>query len=205
MSTKNTTTNTSQETNQYDPQSKGLYNSLTNNAGSILNGYMNNPFSNPAYTLGLGESQRGTAQLGQNAMNVLNQNQRVSGLTGSAGAGWLAAQRAQTGRFNASMMSRAHIENIMNALNRQQWATGAGLNFQPLQTGRQSDSRTEQFQSGLGTWLPQVASMGLGAAMPFMAPAMGAMGGGLSMASMPSATAMNPFLANPNAVAPPRY
>lgn len=177
MSTK-TTTDTKADSSsqlQYDPGALGLYGNLTRSGGQQLSQMMNQPFSNPLYQMGLGQSQAGATAAGNQAMQMLGNNQKVSGLSGNAGQGWLAAQKGRTGRSNLSMMSGANTSNVMAALQRQLQATGMGMAFQPLMTGEKgkSNSLTSQQQSGLGTWLPQLLSAGLGAATG----GLGAMGG----------------------------
>lgn len=179
MSTKKQTDQSSKNTLNYDPKSKGLYDQLTQGGGSFLQGLINNPFGNASYKLGLGQSMKGAAQGGQNNINALMQNQKVSGLGGNAGAGFLQAQLGKTGRANQSMMSNANLSNVMNALQRQMTATGMGMSFNPLLTGETGKSQTTEQTSGLGTWLPQLLG-GLASG------AMGAMTGGASMAAGPA-------------------
>src|SRR5579884_3358372 len=183
MSKKTTTTSNNQSSLQYDPGSLANYQKLTGGATNTLLGYMNNPMGNPLFNLGSQFAQRGAAQQGQNNINALTQNMLTSGLGGNAGAGFKMAQLAKMGRSNASMMSQANLGNIMNAFQRQLGAAGMGLSFNPLMTGTTSSGTETQKQSGLGTWLPQLLSTGMGMAMaPFTggASAMGgSMGGGM--------------------------
>ena len=140
---------------QFNPISQGIYNNLIQGGGKQLGDMINNPFGNALYSMGLGQSQKGAQQQGANNMGVLNQNQRVQGLGGQAGAGWLAAQKAMTGRANASMMSNANVSNVMSALQRQMAATGMGMSFSPQLTGQTGNFSQQQSTGGLGTWLPQ--------------------------------------------------
>lgn len=176
-----TTTNTSGSNSsqlQFNPVAQGMYNQLIQGGGNQLNQMINNPFGNALYQFGLGQSQKGAQQLGANNMGVLNQNQKAQGLGGQAGQGWLAAQRAMTGRANASMMSQANVGNVMQALQRQMAATGMGMSFSPQLTGQTGKFSQQQSTSGLGTWLPQIAGMGLSAAMMGMDGGMPSGGGG---------------------------
>jgi len=199
MSTKTTTTSQNQSNLQYDPKSLGTYQNLTGSAGKVLSGYMNNPFGNPFFNLGAQFAQKGASQQGQNNINAMTQNMLTSGLGGQAGAGFKMAQLGKIGRSNASMMSQANLGNVMQALQRQLGAAGTGLAFQPLMTGTSSTGQETQTKSGLGTWLPQLLSTGIGAAMaPFtggasmLGPTMGgSMGGG--MASAMAQGAPSPF------------
>lgn len=157
-----TTQNTSgSNTLQFNPISQNLYNTLTSGAGNILSGYMNNPFSNPAYQMGAAQSQKGAQQAGANNISALMQSMRTSGIGGQAGAGFKASQLAQTGRANQAMSSQANVSNVLAALQRQMSAAGTGLSYSPQLTG--SNSMSKQWQSGLGTWLPQALGAGLGA------------------------------------------
>src|SRR5579863_5371142 len=117
MGTTNKTSSNQSSTNslQFNQGAESIYNALTSGGGNVLSQYMNNPLSNPFYQLGQSQSQGAASQLGGQAMGVLGQNQKTSGLTGNAGAGWLAAQKGKTGRSNMSMMSQANLGNIMNA------------------------------------------------------------------------------------------
>lgn len=168
MSTK-TTTDTNQNSSsqlQYDTGSKNLYNQLTQSGGNVLQQYMSSPLNNSMYNLGIGASQKGAAQSGQNNMQALQSMMKTSGLTGNAGQGFQMAQQGRMGRANQGMMAGANTSNVMQALNRQMQATGMGMAFQPLMTGEKgnSSSNTTQQQSGLGTWLPQLLSAGMGMA-----------------------------------------
>lgn len=180
MSTKQTNTQDSRNSLLFDPKSKGLYDKLIGSSGDLLQSWMNNPFGNALYKLGLGQSQRGAQLQGQNAFGVLNNNAKISGFGGNAGNGFLEAMRSRIGRSNQSMFSQATTGNVMNALNRQMQATQMGLMFNPLVTGEKGHSESVQTTSGLGTWLPQLLKGGLSAAM-----ALGT--GGASLAAGPSA------------------
>jgi hypothetical protein len=165
MSTTNTTTGNNSSSLTFNPNSQTLYNMLTQGGGGVLSGYMNNPFGNPAYTMGAAQSQAGAQQAGANNMAALNQNALTNGLTGQAGAGFMAAQKAQTGRANQAMSSQANVQNIMAALSRQMSAAGTGLSFSPQLTGQTGNFSQASTMSGLGTWLPQLLGSAGGAAL----------------------------------------
>jgi hypothetical protein len=167
MSTKNETD--SQNTLNYDPASLALYKKLTQGGGNVLSQYMNNPFGNAWYNLGLGQSMRGATQLGQQNINALTNNMRVSGIGGGAGNAFQQAMMSNIGRGNQALRSQANMGNVFQALQRQMQATGMGMSFNPLLTGE--TGKSTQTQSGLGTWLPQLIGTLGGAAM-------GAFGGG---------------------------
>lgn len=165
MPTTNTTTGSNSSTLQFNPMAQGVYNNLVQGAGGILGGYMNNPFGNPSYTMGAAQSQAGAQAAGNNNMQALNQSALTNGLTGKSGAGFMAAQKAQTGRANQAMSSQANIQNIMQALQRQMSAAGTGLSFSPQLTGQTGNFSQQSSMGGLGSWLPQLMGAGLGAGL----------------------------------------
>lgn len=174
MSKKTTTTQNSSNALQYDPASKNIYNQLTGAGSKQLLDLINNPFSNPLYSLGLGQSMKGAGAMGNNAMQALMQNFKQGGFGGNAGNGFMAAQMGKIGRMNLSNRANANTSNVMNALQRQLTATGMGMSFNPLLTGEKGKSNSTQTESGLGTWLPQLLGAGLGMGMSAMNPASGA-------------------------------
>lgn len=184
MSSQQQTTGQSSNSLSFNPIAQGIYNNLIQGGSGVLSGYMNNPLGNPLYQMGLGQSQKGAQQLGANNMAALTQNQLVQGLGGNAGAGWLNAQKAQTGRANQSLLSQANIGNVMQAFNRQLGATGLGMSFSPQLTGSSGTSSQTSTTSGLGTWLPQLLGGGLAAGLGIASMAGG--GGGAAPSIMPS-------------------
>lgn len=163
MSTTQNVTGTNASNLQFNPLAQNIYNQLVGGGGNILGQYMNNPFGNPFYQMGAAQSQKGAQAAGANNMAALGQNALVSGLTGQAGAGFLGAQKAQTGRANQAMSSQANVSNVLSALQRQMSAAGTGLSFSPQLTGQSGSFSQKSYPSGLGTWLPQVLSGALGA------------------------------------------
>lgn len=185
MGTTNTTTGSNTSSLNFNPLAQQTYNNLVGSGGNVLQGYINNPFSNAMYTMGAGQSQAGAQAAGANNMAALNQNQLAMGLGGQAGQGFMAAQRAQTGRANQAMMSQANVSNVLSALQRQMAAAGTGMSFSPQLTGQSGNFSQQSTQGGLGSWLPQLLSGGLSAGMGLA----GMMGGGLgSGANAASAT-----------------
>lgn len=163
-----TTHKTSQQA-QFDPASMALFGQLTNSLGPMLTGYMQNPFGNPFFQT---QSQMGTRQaqqLGGTQMSNLTRNLTGSGLLGGASSPAGLEMLQNQARANTGLTSQLGFLNpVQNALGMQQWAGGLGANYRPLQTGQNQTEST----SGLGTWLPQLANMGLGLAT-------GGLGGGL--------------------------
>jgi hypothetical protein len=175
MSKKTQTDSKSDSTLKFDPASKGIYDLLTKAGSGQLLQQIQNPFGNPAYQLGLGQSQKAAGQAGQNLMKTLQQNQKVSGLFGNGGNAFQMAQQGKIGRTTAGLQSNANIQNIMNAFARQQGSIAQAMSFNPLMTGEKSNSQQTQTTSGVGSWLPQVAGMAMQAGL-------GMATGGASMA-----------------------
>lgn len=172
MSTK--TTSTSDNTLNYDSASKNIYNQLTGSGSKVLLDYIKNPFNNSAYNLGLGQSMKGATSLGnQNIQSMLN-NMKISGIGGGAGNAFQNAMMGNIGRGNQSLRSQANLSNVFSALNRQMTATGMGMSFNPLLTG-ESGKSTQQ-TGGLGTWLPQLLGSLGGMALGGATGGMGGMG-----------------------------
>jgi hypothetical protein len=166
---------------QFNPLAQSTYNNLVGGAGGVLGGYINSPFGNPSYTLGAAQSAQGAQQAGGNNMAALMQNMLTSGMGGQAGAGFKQAQLAQTGRANQALTSQSKIQNVLGALQRQMSAAGTGLSFSPQLTGQSGSFKSQNFPSGLGTWLPQVLS---GAAGIGLAGATGGASLGLTAGAM---------------------
>lgn len=177
MSTKTTTD--SNNTLNYDSASKNIYSQLTGAGSNVLLDYIKNPLNNSSYNLGLGQSMRGATSLGnQNIQSMLN-NMKLSGIGGGAGNAFQQAMMGNIGRGNQSLRSQANLGNVFQALNRQMTATGMGMSFSPLLTGESGHS-TQQ-TGGLGTWLPQLLGTLGGAAM---GAATGGMSGGMPFGSI---------------------
>lgn len=174
MSQKQSTSSSSSNTLNYDPSSLQNYQSLTGSGSGVLNGYMNNPFGNPAYQMGLGQSQKSATAMGNNAQQALQQNMKVSGMGGQAGNAFQQAMTLKQGRANLANRAQASTQNVQGALGRQMQATGMGMSFNPLMTGSSGTSNSTQTTGGLGSWLPQLLGAGAGA---FMSGGMSLLGG----------------------------
>lgn len=165
MGVSNTTTGSNQSNLQFNPISQGIYNQLTSGAGNVLGQYINTPLGNPAYNLGASQSQKGAQQAGGANMAAMMQNMQSSGMNGQAGAGFKQAQQAQTGRVTSATSSQANTQNVLSALQRQMGAIGTGLSYSPQLMGQSGNFNQNQTQIGLGSFLPQLISSGLMAAM----------------------------------------
>jgi hypothetical protein len=177
MSTKKTTTTT----NQYDPGSMGAFKAFTGAAQPVLLDYMKDPQKASYFLLQAGMLDRYARSQGASGVQNILGNART-GFSGDLPA-YLQASLARSGRQTGALRANSFLQALLQAEENRRWATGTGLSYQPLQTGQKS----VQKNSGLGTWLPQVASLALGAALaPFTggasllgaAGAMGAGGGG---------------------------
>src|SRR5258708_38589304 len=90
----------------------------------------------------------------------------------------LGAQLARAGRADMGRQSDTFNNLLLGANQLRMGAAQTAMGYRPLQTG----STTTQQQSGLGTWLPQVAAAGMSAftgGMKFSNP-FSSMGGGSS-------------------------
>lgn len=200
MSTKNVTTSAL----AFDPTSMGTYQGLQGGLGSAISSYMTNPFSNPFFQT---QQQMGTNQanlLGGTNLSNIARNWTASGMGGSQSPAMLEMMNNQM-RANSGMRAQLGFLNPMqNAFTAQQNAMGLASQYRPLQTG----GTQTQTQSGVGSWLPQLAGAALGMAggaltggmstaltgtagamraatspmqSPFLSPQFGSMGGGLQM------------------------
>lgn len=156
------------------------YQGLQGPLAQMLTGYMQNPFGNPFFQT---QQQMGTRQaqnLGQTATSGLLKNMTSSGMFGGASSPAGLEMLQNQARANTGLQANlGFLQPVQNALGMQQFAGGLANSYRPLQTGQQ----TTQSTSGLGTWLPQVAGMGLSALM-----GMPGLGGGGSNIWSPSNT-----------------
>jgi hypothetical protein len=188
MSTKTVQT----QQNQYDPTAMSTYQGMQSGLGSAIGGYMNNPFSNPFFQT---QAQMGTSQanaMGQSGMNNLTRNLTASGIQQNSPAALQMMQQQSMGN-SANRANLGFLNPMQNAFTAQQNAMGLASQYRPLQTG---GTQTQQ-KSGLGTWLPQVAGMGLSALTGglggMMGAGMGAASGAMSGTMGAMSAAMSPM------------
>jgi hypothetical protein len=173
------TTQKTTQANTYDPGSMNTFSGLTSALGSILPGFMNNPFGTQQFKMGqqLGNSQ--AQNLNQTATSGLVNNMIGSGMAGGASnpaATEMLQNQARQGTNTQANLG--FIQPTQNALQMQQNALGTAAGYKPLQTGGTNTQST----GGLGTWLPQLAGAALGGlasggltgGIPGMAPGMSA-------------------------------
>lgn len=202
MSTKNTTNSTSATGFQFDPTSMAAY---TKNLGinmPFLQGNVTDPYSSNAFqqesTINRDQAQR----QGQRGVSNATQNGAAMGYSTSGGTANGLIQRA--GQNTNAMAGQGFRSAITNANTRQMQSSQMLSAFQPLMTGSNSNSSSVSQQSGLGTWLPQVAGMALGAASSGL---FSSGGGGTSPDGSPmTAIGNNPSMLGSGAsIQPPNY
>src|SRR5205807_3073664 len=121
----------------------------------------------------------------RNNSNIAN---RASMFGGANVPGFLQNQFLQSGNQLAANQANNFNSQLMYANNLRFNAANNMMNWRPLQTG--STGTQTQTTSGLGTWLPQVAGMGLSLATM----GMGGMGDGGSSFGLPNSA--NNMLSN---------
>jgi hypothetical protein len=151
MSTKRTTTST----NVFDPTAEGGYNMLQGQSTGANQQNISNPYNNAFFNQ---QRTMGNAFLNQQSISSgqqIGQNLQSMGLSQSGPLASFLQRRAQF----SQMSNQANLNNnlLLNAANTRQQSIGAGLSYNPQQTG----STNTQYQSGLGTWLPQLAGAAL--------------------------------------------
>lgn len=186
MSSKKTTTSTQTATNAYNPQTLGVFNGLQPYIDANIKSDLNPDLTaNPLYNLMLGQSLGAVNLLGQK--NMANTIARGAQSGFGEGSPFVQGQIDKTGRLNSSLSANAVIQNLFAADQRRQNALSRAMAYQPLVTGQTQTGTSTQKSSGAGTWLPQVAGMGLAygsAFMPQSVPTI-ANGGPSSMAMTP--------------------
>lgn len=156
MGTKKTTTTDQTQKTNYAPGALNGYNAAQ---GQAL-GMVNNPYGNQFYQQTLTQGMNSANQINQNQQQNLSQNISRSGIGENSAAG---AMLHQMGGY---MASHNQAGAFLNASNQAQSMYGQGMNFlsNPLATGGTMHGVQTEQSGGLGTWLPQVAGMALGAA-----------------------------------------
>lgn len=172
MSTKNTTTGSNQTAFQFNPGSMSAY---TSNLASFLpfaQGLYQNPYGNQMFQQESAINQDQAANIGaRNKSNVLA-NANAMGY--STNGGLINSMLASAGRATGNLQAQGFRSAVQNANSRAMTGLGISSAFQPLMTGSNSNFQQTQQTSGLGTWLPQVAGMALGAATNAFMPGAGA-------------------------------
>lgn len=159
---------TSTQTRRFDPASMSAFQSLQPAISNVLTQTMENPWQSGFFQQQLGRSQQQLGQMGRTGIEGI-MNLARQGRVGNLPA-YLASEIGKSQRGTQRLQSNALIDLLLGARQAQLGATSAAMGYNPLELGQTSSST--QTTSGLGTWLPQIAGMGLAAAM-------GGVGGGM--------------------------
>ena len=182
MSKKTKTSQKSEQAAVFDPASKAAHGAFTSAAQNVLLPLATaDPFASPDFLLALQRAGKQNALISRAQQRAFLGNLPQFRLS-NPGA-FTASQIAKMRRGASAREMGSFDQLYQGHINRGIGISNALLNYQPLQTGQKSSMESTQTTSGVGTWLPQVAGMGLAAAMaPFTGGAsllgMGAMGGG---------------------------
>lgn len=161
------TTQNTTSSNMYNPASMNTFNAFQQPYGQAINQMMQNPlgFVSPMFNLSGQMAQQNAAQQGATQMGNLFNNLNASGFSGVNLPAFMQSQIAAQGRATSANQSNAFLQNQLAknqaALGVQQFGASQAGGYRPLQTG---NTQIQQ-QGGMGTWLPQIAGMGLSAAM----------------------------------------
>lgn len=173
----------------YDPNSMSMYQGLLPGMNNVLQNYMADPLKSGFFNKAFALSNNLIGQQGQTAQSNLLTSLGQRGLTanGIPALGMSMQQRIQRA---TSGQQAGNLTNLLLGYSQNQLkAAGMSQAFNPLVTGVQgasssngtsssnSNSDSTTSTSGLGTWLPQMLSAGVGLASMF---AGGGMGGGSS-------------------------
>jgi len=153
---------------QFDPGSKGVYDTLQPQIQNLLLQQMQDPYSflRPQYDLALQMSLGQASRLGQRGMQNLLLNRPQMGAMSLQP--YMASQIGRQSRATSGLQANAMLQNRLQMLQQgeglRSQALGQSQGYNPLVTGQTATEKT----SGLGTWLPQVIGAGLGFAGGFM-------------------------------------
>ena len=174
----------------FQPQALNVYKQLQSPISKTLQGYLKDPRKSGFFNLRLKESLANAQQLTQRMFGNVGARAQAGGFAGSNLPAFMQSEQARVGRAGSKLESQAFIQNILAQEQFRQNALNQAMSMRPLQTG----GTTTQKTSGLGTWLPQVVSAGLGAA------ATAATGGAAApaMAGARSGVSAVPFAQGPN-------
>lgn len=194
MSTKNVTTNNQQT--QFNQPSMSTYNAMQPMIGSALTSNINNPYSNMFFNTQLAMGNQALGQQQSSANQALLQRAQALGM--SANSPLMMSQMGQMQRQGMANQAGLYNNLLLQAGQMRMQSLGMAQNYRPLQIG--SNSTTTQQQSGLGTWLPQVAGMGLSLATGGLTGGFGGMfgGGGGNPFGGAGSGPLNPLMYNSN-------
>lgn len=162
MSTDNKTTGSNSTSFNFNGASLQAY---LKNLGSFLplaQSWMNNPYGNQTFQQESSANQDQAAKMGQRGVSNVTNNAAAMGY-GTKGPAFNSMLNA-AGRATNTLQAQGFRGAVGNANQRMQLGMQVSSAFQPLMTGTNSNFSQTQSTSGLGTWLPPVAGMALGAA-----------------------------------------
>lgn len=162
MSTTKTTKTDQTDKYQFNQAGMDAYNKMTPQMAQVIQMYMSNPLTASYFQNQLGMANKQIGQQGQSDIFTLLHNARSAGQGGNNP--YLQGQLAKQGRAGSANRANAFTQLLLGAEGNRRWAAGGAGGYQPLQTGATMNSTQTQKTSGLGTWLPQVAGIGLGLA-----------------------------------------
>lgn len=168
MSTKNTNTTSS----SFNQGSLNTFNALQPNVQSNLQQFMTDPLKSSFFNTQLQQAtQQNQAAFGANNSTMM-QNLVAGGAVGNVNA-FTQSNLLRNQRALSSANSNSFNNLLLGANQLRFGATSQAQNYRPLQTGGTST----QTQSGLGSWLPQLAGAALGTASKAFTGGMGGGGG----------------------------
>lgn len=154
MSTKKTTT----EAGTFDPTSMSTFQAFQPAFRGGMLDIMQDPLKATYFNTMLQMSQAQNRQAFGQSQNIMNQNLAAGGFVGNMPA--FAQMNLLNNQRALSAAQSNTFNNLLLGANQMRFgALSQAGGYRPFQTGGQTTQRT----SGLGTWLPQVAGMGLSA------------------------------------------
>jgi hypothetical protein len=137
------------------------YNQLQPIFGNQVQSEISDPYSNSFFNTQLAMQRQNVAQSQSSANRALIQ--RTQSLGGNVNSPLFQQQLMQQQRQGMASNAQGYNNLLLQAGQFRQQALGMAGSYRPLQTG----STNTQTQSGLGTWLPQLAGAAIGAAGMF--------------------------------------
>ena len=122
------TTNTTQSSINYNPQSLAQYQQFWGLASPILNSLIQNPYNNSTYNLNLAQSTQAAQKYGSQATQNALSNLNTTGM-GQSGGGVKAALLSQMGRYTSNL----NYQGFLSAANQ---AQSDRWNAMGMQAGR---------------------------------------------------------------------
>lgn len=185
MSTKNTTQSNSSFMQQgiFNPASMNTFNAFQPEYQSNMMDFARNPLQSSFFNNQLGMAQDQNSRYATTQNNTFLQNQMTAGNVGNASA-YNQFGLAQNARGLSAANSNS-FNNLLLGANQLRFGATQGMGaYRPFQTGQSGSSQSTQTQSqgGLGSWLPQVASLGMGIATGGMSSLLGGAAGAFGSA-----------------------